>query len=462
MATYIGKGKLNFIEELADTVYITVDETGVFYYEAPFGLSISDIRDFDKVYNVFFIDEDEGYDLIEDHGEIIYDSNSEDAHYLLSKNFFRLISEEQHPFEVEDAYNSCMINNNNVKDDNRVKDVVGYEGLYEVSRDGDVFSLGRVVYDPIGRVRHIKPKKLNANTHGGYPEVRLTDENGKSRTHCVHRLVAEAFIPNPDNKEFVNHIDGIKTNNCVTNLEWATCGENNTHAYETGLRNDNYEVVQLTEDGEYVAIHKSLKNAADSVFNGLKRNEIWKMCTGQRTIPIDDYVFMYAKDYDFDSTILFAKVRPSARIPSRDYPNAGFDVYACFDEDYFVIEPHETKLVPTGIASAFENDYVAILKERGSTGSKGMGERAGVVDANYRGEWFACITNHNEAPLIISKQNVQLPLQYKNAIIYPYTKAICQALFIKVPDKQVKEVSLEDLQSFKSERGTGCLGSSGK
>ena len=73
MATYIGKGKLNFIEELADTVYITVDETGVFYYEeAPFCLSISDIRDFDKVYNVFFIDEDEGYDLIEDHGEIIY------------------------------------------------------------------------------------------------------------------------------------------------------------------------------------------------------------------------------------------------------------------------------------------------------------------------------------------------------------------------------------------------------
>ena len=343
------------------------------------------------------------------------------------------------------------------------KDIVGYEGLYEVSSDGDVFSLGRVVYDSIGRTRHIKPKKLHpSKTTTGYLEVRLTDEYGKSRNHSIHILVADAFIENPDNKEFVNHIDGIKTNNCITNLEWTTCAENNTHAYETGLRNDNYEVVQLTENGEYVALHKSLKNAADNVFNGLKRNEIWKMCTGKRTNPIDGYVFVYAKDYDFDSTILFAKVRPSARIPSRDYPNAGFDVYACFDENYFVIEPHETKLVPTGIASAFENDYVAILKERGSTGSKGMGERAGVVDANYRGEWFACITNHNEVPLVISKQNVQLPLQYKNAIIYPYTKAICQALFIKVPNKQVREVSLEDLQSFETERSTGALGSSGK
>ena len=120
------------------------------------------------------------------------------------------------------------------------KDVVGYEDLYEVSSDGDVFSLGRVVYDSIGRTRHIKPKKLNpSKTNAGYLEVRLTDENGKSKNHLIHRLVAEAFIENPDNKEFVNHIDGVKTNNLVTNLEWTTCGENNTHAYETGLRKDS-------------------------------------------------------------------------------------------------------------------------------------------------------------------------------------------------------------------------------
>ena len=343
------------------------------------------------------------------------------------------------------------------------KDVVGYEGLYEVNNLGEVFSLGRVVYDSIGRTRNIKPKKLNPSANAsGYLEVRLTNELGESKTHLIHRVVASAFIDNPMNKEFVNHIDGVKTNNKVTNLEWTTCKENNNHAYETGLRKDNYEVVQLTEYNEYVAIHKSLSCASNKVFNGLKRNEIWKMCNGERVEPIEGFKFMYAKDYDFESTILFAKVRTGARVPSREYPNAGFDVYACFDEDYIVIEPHESKLIPTGIASAFSEDYVAILKERGSTGSKGMGERAGVVDANYRGEWFACITNHNEVPLVISKNNIVLPLQYRHGIVYPYTKAICQALFIKVPYKQVKEVSLEELHSFSTERGTGCLGSSNK
>ena len=396
-------------------------------------------------------------------GIIVDISKSHDVLYLVS--FFEHIKGSSIA-QTEDGIlwnETLFLREEDLNPMTKWKDVVGYEGLYEVSSDGDVYSLGRVVHDSIGRTRKIKPKKLNpSNTPAGYLEVRLTDENGKSKNHSIHTLVATAFIENPENKPFVNHIDGVKTNNSLTNLEWTTCKENNDHAYETGLRNDNYEIVQLTENGEYVGLHKSLQNAADNVFGGLKRNEIWKMCVGQRTNVIDGYVFVYAKDYDFDSTILFAKVRPGARIPSREYPNAGFDVYACFDEDYMVILPNETKLIPTGIASAFENDYVAILKERGSTGSKGMGERAGVVDANYRGEWFACITNHNDVPLVITKQNVKLPLQYDGGIIYPYTKAICQALFIKVPQKQVKEVTFDELKSFETKRGTGALGSSGK
>ena len=164
-----------------------------------------------------------------------------------------------------------------------------------------------------------------------------------------------------------------------------------------------------------------------------------------------------------DNDLYFAKVKPNAIIPSRSFPSAGYDVYACFEEDYMVILPNETKLIPTGIASAFSSDYVAILKERGSTGSKGMGERAGVVDADYRGEWFACISNHNNVAIVILKDNVELPLIYKNAIIYPYNKAICQALLIPVPQFTEHEISFEDLKNnFITERGSGCLGSSKK
>lgn len=164
-----------------------------------------------------------------------------------------------------------------------------------------------------------------------------------------------------------------------------------------------------------------------------------------------------------DNDLYFAKAKEGAVIPTRSFPSAGYDVYACFDEDYLVINSHETKLVPTGIASAFSNDYVAILKERGSTGSKGMGERAGVVDADYRGEWFACISNHNNVPIVIAKENIELPLLYKNAIVYPYKKAICQALLIPVPKFTEYEITYDDLKNnFVTERGDGCLGSSRK
>lgn len=77
--------------------------------------------------------------------------------------------------------------------------------------------------------------------------------------------------------------------------------------------------------------------------------------------------------------IYFAKVKEQAIIPTKREEDGAFDIYACFEEDYMIIEPHETKMIPTGLASAFSADYVAILKERGSNGSKGIGQRAGVI-----------------------------------------------------------------------------------
>ena len=165
-----------------------------------------------------------------------------------------------------------------------------------------------------------------------------------------------------------------------------------------------------------------------------------------------------------NSKIVFAKMREGAVIPSKRMEDGAFDIYACFDEDNIVIQPHETKMIATGLASAFSPMYVAILKERGSTGTKGMGQRAGVVDSGYRGEWFVPITNHNEKPLIITKETNQgtLDILSNDYIVYPYTKAITQVIMVEVPQLEIEEVTLEEVLSITSERGTGCLGSSNK
>lgn len=75
--------------------------------------------------------------------------------------------------------------------------------------------------------------------------------------------------------------------------------------------------------------------------------------------------------------IYFSKLYEDVKIPSKRDEDAGYDIYAYFTEDYIVINPHETKLINTGLISAFDEQYVAILKERGSTGTKGMGLRSG-------------------------------------------------------------------------------------
>ena len=113
--------------------------------------------------------------------------------------------------------------------------VKDYEGLYEVSDTGLVKSLEKRV--DRGKCHrswstHIRAFGKDAN---GYLRVSLS-KDGVNKTHKVHRLVAQAFIPNPDNLPQVNHIDGDKTNNNVDNLEWCTQSENMRHAYKLRLK----------------------------------------------------------------------------------------------------------------------------------------------------------------------------------------------------------------------------------
>lgn len=162
--------------------------------------------------------------------------------------------------------------------------------------------------------------------------------------------------------------------------------------------------------------------------------------------------------------ICFAKRHPDAIIPTKRVEDAGFDIYARFDENHIVFQPHETKMIPTGLSSAFDKHLVMELWERGSTGTKGIGQRCGVIDSGYRNEIFVPLTNHNDKPLIITKETSESALDAlkDDYIVYPYSKAICQAVMAYVPPCTTKEISLDELLAMTSERGTGCLGSSGK
>ena len=118
----------------------------------------------------------------------------------------------------------------------RWEDIVGYEGLYKVS------NLGRVK----GKSR-IKSQQDNGK---GYSIVHLS-KNGKLRWHLVHRLVAEAFIKNIEDKPTINHIDGNRKNNKLNNLEWATYSENNLHSYRSnGKKSPLAKAIYCIETGE--------------------------------------------------------------------------------------------------------------------------------------------------------------------------------------------------------------------
>lgn len=157
---------------------------------------------------------------------------------------------------------------------------------YYVTDTGDVYSRN---YNHSGRIKKIKPNLLKV----GYFRVVLC-KNNKPKSKLIHRIVAETFIPNPNNKSEVNHINGIKTDNRVENLEWATRSENEKHAYRVlksyhapapmlnkfGKNNPKSRIVLQISNGKIIASFYGGKEAQRKT--GVFQGNISKCCNGER------------------------------------------------------------------------------------------------------------------------------------------------------------------------------------
>ena len=168
------------------------------------------------------------------------------------------------------------------------KDIENYEGLYQVSNLGRVRSLKRDVYYQNGTVHHLKEKILvPVLDKYGYPSVYLY-KNGKVKFMLVHRLVALAFIPNPENKPQINHRDEVKTNNVVENLEWCTSFYNNHYGTRTARAVQNHKYPKLGNHPRAKAIFcEELNKEFDCITSagkelGIGRTSISQACTGKQ------------------------------------------------------------------------------------------------------------------------------------------------------------------------------------
>ncbi len=174
------------------------------------------------------------------------------------------------------------------------KDVIGYVGYYKVSSLGTIKSLSRIITDKNGRVIQLSEsiKKISIDNDGYFSTTLSKDSTVTS--YKVHRIVAMAFIQNPENKPQINHKNGIRTDNRVTNLEWCTPSENVLHSYQENLRTpcwlnkfgkDNASskpVNQLDMSGKFIQRFNGMAEAER--ITGIDHSQIAAVCRGKRRV----------------------------------------------------------------------------------------------------------------------------------------------------------------------------------
>lgn len=254
-------------------------------------------------------------------GNLILCKNGIEYNLNLGKTIAELFMDnytENTPLVYKDGdRNNCNLNNLQVGElyiqdiDGNWKDVIGFEGLYQVSDDGRVRSLPRLKMcgftgkkQIMQRGRILKP----GYTNDGYARVNLVKDDGKYKPYYIHRLVAQAFIPNPLNLPYVNHKDENPKNNAVWNLEWCTpkynanYGTAKERAAKAVRANNpsiyNTPVTNITTGEQF----NSIREACDFYgFSNSKRNTIKRCCEGE-CATVDGYNWKYTHDEDYKPT----------------------------------------------------------------------------------------------------------------------------------------------------------------
>lgn len=216
-----------------------------------------------------------------------------------------------------------------------------YNSKYSISNLGNVMSIKRGII-------------MKTCLRNGYISICLSD-NANKKNHLIHRLVAITFIENPNNYQIVNHIDGNKLNNVVSNLEWTTYQNNSLHSIHI-LNNvkPTVPVIQLTIDGTIVNIFNSIKEAESKT--GISSKHIPSVCTGSKT-SAGGFVWKHVIDQKESMPI----GKELNGYPGYIITSNG-KVYSCKSNRYLSLKTHESGYISVTLSNGVKKDfYVHVL-----------------------------------------------------------------------------------------------------
>lgn len=194
-----------------------------------------------------------------------------------------------------------------------------------------------------------------------------------------------------------------------------------------------------------------------------------KYFEGETSITVVPNEKAEVEHYDLD--VLYSRENDECIIPTKRDEDAGYDLYVDpiwlkdNHDSVMVIGAHKTCAFDTGLRTVLPITHYAQIEERGSTGIRAMKFGAGVIDSGYRDTWNVIINNCNDVPVVVYNPSVShakaTAEKHKEdgAIIYPISKGLAQFIFKRVFKARLKEISADEIMSYKSERGKGKLGS---
>lgn len=276
---------------------------------------------------------------------------------------------------------------------------------YEVSNKGRVRTVYESHIDDRGRFCEKKSKLIHQCNIDGYKDVRLTPdddnfEHNKRNRYLVHRLVAMAFLENPENKKTVNHIDGNKQNNNLENLEWASYSENNQHAYNESLKTDNIKLVAINILNNqlldfYISINEASRKTEinkNTIREMLKDGHVYKNI---KFFTLEDYkhIFNSINISSIKKNIIFKTNDKNSYMPTRSHVgDAGVDLRTPIE---ITIKANDSAIIDTGVR--YENMPIGVFGKLESKSGLNVKHNivclGGVLDSGYTGNIIVKLYN---------------------------------------------------------------------